>query len=161
MLYRTEVDAVITLIEKDALAAAAINDPLGDNTKIGRFIPDTWAGGVRNVKLMLSGKNPHSDSDTYWKVCIGIAETVSSLVNANLKRTPALWRVRNVGTITRNAGATGKTDHTATTLTMDDGQTHVLDWHATLNVRNPALFRSEQDFLADKSVTYENWQKWD
>src|SRR5688500_624468 len=53
MLNRTEVEAIIVLIERDQMAVAAINDPLGDNTKIGRFIPDTWAGGVRNLKLLV------------------------------------------------------------------------------------------------------------
>jgi hypothetical protein len=161
MLSREDVDAIISLIDSDAHASLEINDSLGNNSGIGALVPDKIAGGLRNLKFLLSGKNQNTDGDVYLRVCIGIADTTSSLINAYIRRRPALRRIRKAGTVTRNIDAMILPEHTATTIEMVDGQVHVLDWHSSLNVKNPVMYKTVTDFHSDRSVMYRDWKGWD
>ena len=64
------------------------------------------------------------------------------------KKVARLRRVTRAGPVSRVLNGV---DHTALQLDMIDGQSHVFDFHATLDADNPMLFKSVKDWLVVKN----------
>lgn len=95
------------------------------------------------------------------EVCTGIAEATAKAINDALKRTQpgaSLGAVLRADSQDR-VGTT--TAHTATGIWMRDKSNHVFDWHATLRVGDPMLYKTAGDFAASKGVLFSQFTGFD
>lgn len=88
-------------------------------------------------------------------ICSGIAKLTTEAINKAVLIQKKLPKVRFAREIKR----TGGNDHYATQLVMRDGSDYIFDWHATLNVRNPRIYRVRNwhSALTGSGYTYENF----
>jgi len=92
------------------------------------------AGGVRNAVLMAMGREPGS-KEFDEICCAGIAASVVEAIYKVLKM-GGLPEVRSAPTVKRTARGIY---HTANCFIMRDDSEYVFDWHATLQIRDPAI----------------------
>ena len=132
---------------KNQAISAVLNDKesmrRADAPVLSTIMPDGlgWTGSMRNWGYVLSGQDP-TDDKIASKVCTGIAEQTAKAIEAAIKSGKAK-DIESVGTIDRKKGALG-VYHTATEVTLKDGRKFVLDFHATLNPRNPEVSTREE-----------------
>jgi hypothetical protein len=131
------------------------------------LLPASWgiAGGVRNagyVALYMATFGKYGDASEKEfadRVCVGIADATAAAINraiANKDR-----RVRRILQATTVDRVLRSVVHTATRIVMNDSQEHVLDWHATLEIKNPLMFRLVSDWTKGlHGVTLEDFQGW-
>ncbi|MEM7623067.1 MAG: hypothetical protein AAF235_07660 [Planctomycetota bacterium] len=96
------------------------------------------AGSARNLSYIITGADP-SEPEIAQYACTGIANATSAVINAAIKA-GNLKGVTSATTIDRQAGMLG-VHHTATHVILPGGSA-VFDWHATLEVQNPMVFRT-------------------
>lgn len=142
MLTIGEAKELVAVVAGDVEAARRID------SNIDAIVPASWglAGGIRNagyvalgmVSLGTLGDPTHPEYAN--RVCTGISDAASPALNrAVAKKDPRVRRLRASVAISRLLNGV---DHTAVQIDLDDGQKHVIDWHATLIVTNPMLFDS-------------------
>jgi hypothetical protein len=121
--------------------------------------PSTWRGFHRNFDYnVFGGKHPDTDEYTQDRVCYGIAAHTAMAIGDQVRNRKA-GEVRTAG-ITRERSRFGFR-HTATLVKMKDGSEYVFDWHATLDILNPLLYRSEDHWARDQGgVFYMDFQSW-
>jgi hypothetical protein len=132
MMTRADAQAVVDIVAADPESNRRID------SNIDGLIPASWgvAGGVRNagyVALYMASFGRFGDpTDVEYadRVCTGIADATSKAIDKAVQNRDArVRRVRRAGVVDRTRYGTA---HTATSVMMIDGQTHVIDWHATL-----------------------------
>jgi hypothetical protein len=130
--------------------------------------PESWGitGGVRNLGFMAALKSPQV-ADPY--ICTGIADVTAAAIEKRLKEPPGRGDIQSVMTIGRRPPmlTIGKhefmpVDHAATLIQMSDGSKYVFDWHATLNVNDPMMYPSKNDFMRNRHsipfVAFGGWR---
>lgn len=149
MLTRPDAQAIVEAVRNDPEARRRIQSWLSD------ALPDAAgiAGSIRNLWFMAQDFNAENP-DTVQRVCGGIADQAAVAITRALGK-PALGRVKgaaDVGRVHRGV------HHFATRVNMKDGTSYVFDWHATLNVDNPLLYPSVEQFgLGNGAVTFERF----
>ena len=139
-LSKEAASDIVSAVKKDADCNAKINSRL-------KRRPASWgaSGWTRNVAYGVylsvtlddyvysaSGTNPAFES----LLCTGIASCTERAIAGALER-PGIPEVKSVGKVDRF-----DPPHTATLITMKEGSEYVFDWHATLNPRNPLIYRA-------------------
>lgn len=162
MLSRNEARAICAIVASNPEANRRID------SNIDGLIPASWgaAGSIRNLGYVVLGMatlgmyaDP-SDKEFADRVCTGISDATAAAINAAVARKDA--RVRNVVSAVPISRVFRGVDHTATRVQMLDGQQHVIDWHATLDVANPLLFRTVRDWVnGNAGVTVQDFTGWD
>ncbi len=112
------------------------------------------AGSVRNIPLVLKSivekKKPEDDPEMTRRLCLGIvAATVKPLIMA--VRQGKLPGVHTAGAVSRVHWGV---DHMATWIRMEDASEYAFDWHATLNINNPAISRAADWDAARNAISY-------
>jgi hypothetical protein len=162
MLTRADAQAIVDVVAADPEAVKRID------SNIDGLVPASWgvAGGLRNAgyvalnMVTFGGYADPTEKEFADRVCTGIADATSAAINKAVKAKDArLRRVAAAATVDRNHRATA---HTATSVTMIDGQIHVIDWHATLDERNPMLYRYVHEWAMDTGGTaFESFTGWE
>jgi len=88
------------------------------------------------------------------EVCTGIAEATAKAINAALKRAPAGSSLAMVQRADSQDRVGTTTAHTATGIWMCDKANYVFDWHATLRVGDPILYKSAQAFSVSDGTLF-------
>jgi hypothetical protein len=136
-----------------------------EGSVVADILPDAIGlnGSVRNwgyvaCGMVTFGKACSPLNEEYAnKVCTGITNATSTAIkNAVQCRVALVSRVANVGSISR-VGFMG-TDHTATHIIMTDGTEYVLDFHATLNSRNPMVHKATDWLKSTGGVTFKDFK---
>ena len=162
MMTRTDAQGVVDIVAADPESNRRID------SNIDGIIPASWgiAGGLRNagyVALYMASFGRFGDPTEVEyadRVCTGIADATSNAINKAVKdRDARVRRVRSAGVVDR---ARYGTAHPATSVMMVDGQTHVIDWHSTLDQKNPMMYRTLAEWKADVGgVALEAFTGWD
>lgn len=151
-----QLNAIIDHVKTDPVAAANINSLLAD------LLPDSWgaAGSIRNLGYILRGLDP-SETEVYNKVCSGIAKETARIIDEQIKAgNPRFAGLDGASFEARSLDypIIGSVAHDATTITTDDGQVMVIDWHHTLNTENPMVYPSLDDWKKEENgVTAESF----
>lgn len=135
-------DAVV----KDAVQLVAGDAEFVDRTEDPSFQPlGAMAGAARNAVSLFSGADP-GHPEVARHACTGIAERAALLLEAARVqgKLPGVTAVRELERRTVK-GRDGLLDayHSAVALTLEDGRTMVIDWHATLSVQHPKVATPE------------------
>jgi hypothetical protein len=151
------------------------NDPEAikrTNSYLSEILPDSlgWAGWIRNVryfapefwmdlnvegykKLGLGDKdfvktmdeyNKNLSEENYKFICGGIAEATAKVINDEIRAGNPLFK--NLKDVRPDHRVLNDFYHTATKFTDKEGKTFVLDYHATLNIDNPKVYPSFEDW---------------
>ena len=136
-LSKAVAKAIVTAVSGDTESHSRITGDLKSNS--GSMLPDSWgiSGAVRNWGHVLTGKDP-TEKAVADTVCTGIADATSEAINRALKTKPGIPEIKVSTTIDRELNGV---HHTATLVQMVDETSYVFDWHATLNVLNPMIFK--------------------
>jgi hypothetical protein len=149
MLFLDDATAIASVVSNDPEASKRIS------SYVSKVLPDSWgiAGSLRNTGYVLTNMatlgryaDP-TDKATADRVCTGIADAASIAINKAIPKYTMLWRFVSSTTVSR---VLHKTSHTATSVLMVDGQSHLFDWHATLSAQDPMLFKTVADWLVGK-----------
>jgi hypothetical protein len=100
----------------------------------------------------------------------GLAESCTEIANATFRaiekhagKGRMTW-VTSAGPIDRYPTKGGPIAyHTATFVTVGDGRRYVFDWHATLLIGNPVIYRNTEDFVAGRdgrAALYSMFRGW-
>jgi RHS repeat-associated protein len=140
LLYaRGEVQQTIKRVATHPDFVYYANDP--DYWQYGRF-----AGTMRNLDLFVKGKNPNTSvsmGGVFEYICVGIAELAKQYIEGASYVSEARVAIKGDGSIFNG-------DHAAVYVKYRSGLEVVLDWHATLFVELPVLYRNEEDFVAGR-----------
>lgn len=142
---------MLTIQEAKELAAVVAGDREAAkriDSNIDAVIPASWgiAGGIRNAgyvalgMVSLGSLGDPADPEYANRVCTGISDAASAALNRAVSKKDA--RVRRLRAAVAISRVLNGVDHTAVQIELDDGQKHVIDWHATLAVTNPMMFDS-------------------
>jgi hypothetical protein len=125
-------------------------------SSLATVLPDGWGvtGALRNWGLVLSGQDP-TEKEIADIVCTGIADATSAAITSALKGEKPLTEVAGATTVSRRVWGT---DHTATLIKMADKSEYVFDWHATLNVFNPLIFKVDDWKMGQGGVQLHEFQ---
>jgi hypothetical protein len=167
-LTRDQVQAAVDIVSADPDCRRIIGLPMEYETA------DGWPTGIpRNVVLMdqameqlgMKGwmrnvfiEGPHAvgamDTADYEKMlCGGVAAATVAALRSRKGSIPHLKDVE----LTDNRCVRGWW-HIATLLRMDDGAEYVLDWHKTLNVRNPWVSRYADWWAGQNEVQFREFK---
>lgn len=156
------------------------NDPEAikrTNSYLSEILPDSlgWTGWLRNVryfapefwmdlnvegykKLGLGDKDFVKTMDDYYKnlsdenyklICGGIAEATAKVIKDEINAGNPLFK--NLKDVSPDHRTLDGWDHTATKFTDNEGKTFVLDYHETLNIDNPKVYPSFEDWEKGKN----------
>jgi hypothetical protein len=155
-LTKKTAGAIVDAVVRDADSQASINIRPSDSPAT-RVVPEAWGitGALRNVGLILKFENPE-DPKVARTVCTGIANVTMLAIDKALKSTPGIPEVNLVTTIDRYLLAA----HTATLLKMKDGSNYVFDWHKSLNVHNPWIYKVEDWKQGHGGVLFDAFTGW-
>jgi hypothetical protein len=149
-LNKANAKLIVDAVKSDPAAIAQINS-------LFRILPAGWAGGTRNFFLMIKDWDAE-DEETVKLVCVGIADVTERVINRLIQKNqgnPDYPFVR-AETVTTNSRAVY---HVATGVKMKNGNTYVFDWHATLDVEDPLIFRTVYDWdLKIGGSTFSNFK---
>jgi len=166
-LSKRTASEIVKAVSRDPNCKDAIDSVLA------YFLPDDfgWAGGVRNFMMVFADSPNYALEDivnayrrsTATKgdkteryvapklfpreaprvdrlICTGIAEATAKVINSSLKTSTILsGTVESANMTGRNTGIA----HAGTLVKMLDGSKYIFDWHMTLSVGNPLIFRAE------------------
>ena len=112
------------------------------------------AGTLRNiglrVKSFTEGKDS-TDKEYADLTCDGIYKATSLAIDRVVSTIPEMKRTF----CAESYKWRGMNQHVATGIEMIDGNQYVFDWHATLDLFNPLLFETYDNFKKDeKSIEY-------
>tara|TARA_B100001105_G_scaffold108244_2_gene86747 strand:- start:957 stop:1508 length:552 start_codon:yes stop_codon:yes gene_type:complete len=161
MLTVEEAENLTSVVAKDPEASKRID------SGIDNFLPAAWgvAGGLRNAGYVALGMvsfgawGDPTEPAYANRVCTGISDAASAALNVAVSKKEA--RVRRLKGAAPISRVLNGVDHTAVQVSVDDGQQHVFDWHATLDADNPMLFRSPADWVRAKDgVPLKDFSGW-
>jgi hypothetical protein len=159
-LTKDEVAEMVQAVANDNESVRRIHE----GTVVADILPDAIGlnGSVRNwgyvaCGMVTFGKACSPLNEEYAnKVCTGISSATADAISAAVQcRVALVSRVAKVTTISR-VGFLG-TDHTATHIFMTDGTEYVLDFHATLNSRNPMVHKAADWRNSTGGVTFKSF----
>lgn len=155
-LSKEAATAIVKVVSRDSESFNRINTFEGDAI-MTRIVPDSWGitGDLRNWSLIAVGADPTEDAAANF-VCVGIADASSAAISNALKNSANLPDVDSSETISRSKPAA----HTATLVTMKDGSQYVFDWHKTLNVNNPFIFKVDDWNQNREGVMFTKFSGW-
>lgn len=132
---------IVSAVVQDSESRKRIDSPLA------KVLPDRLgvAGGVRNVWMILQG-NDGSEPEAAKLSCVGIADATSEAINGA--------KIPGVASATMHDRPNTKTEHTATLVVMEDGSEYVFDWHTTLKVHEPMIYRKKEWDRASGGVLF-------
>ncbi len=152
MLDAKTAKAIVDVVIRDPECQSRIQSRL-------RFpMPDSWGitGSIRNFGMALVGMDS-SESKVERLVCTGIASASARAIDAAAK----------AGKLAGVAGSSPvdrfkPVAHTATEVMLKDKSTFVFDWHATLNLQNPMMYRSTLEWKRGRSgEVLESFRGWE
>lgn len=161
---------MLTLEEAKNLVAVVAGDPEATkriDSNIDAIIPASWgiAGGLRNAgyvalgMVSLGSLGDPTDPEYANRVCTGISDAASSALNRAIAKKDA--RVRRLKAAVPISRVLNSIDHTAVQIDLDDGQRHVIDWHATLDAVNPMMFDSPAKWVrGEGGVPLKDFRGW-
>ena len=162
MMSKEDAKAIVDVVSSDPEAVKRID------SNIDALIPPSWglAGGIRNAgyvalnMVTFGAYGDPTDEEFANRVCTGIADGTSTAINKAVKAKDArLRRVAGASTVDRSYRGIA---HTATSVTMIDGQAHVIDWHATLDEGNPMLYRYIHEWSTNSGGTpFKDFSGWE
>lgn len=159
-----ELKDIVDFIKKDPEAQRRANSYLAE------ILPDSLgiAGGIRNAPLFASEFIPQllgfGDTDfiknlsdeNYKIICGGIAEATAKVIQDEINKGNPLFK--SLKSVKPDFRVLDGWDHAATKFTEKNGSTFVLDYHQTLNIDNPLVFPSFEDWEKGKNgQTYEDY----
>ncbi len=159
-----ELKDILDFIKKDPEAQSRANSYLAE------ILPDSLgiAGGIRNLPLwaseFITDKLGFGDTDfaknlsdeNYKLICGGIAEATAKVIQDEIDKGNPLFK--SLKSVAPGHRVIDGWDHTATKFTEKNGSTFVLDFHQTLNIDNPLVFPSYEDWEKGKNgKTYEDY----
>jgi hypothetical protein len=161
-LTKDDVGSVIKVINSDPECQKRISSFIDD------VLPDTLgiSGATRNWGYVFGNIftfgywGDPTDKEFADRVCTGIAEATANAINNAITNTcnPGLINFKGAGNVDRVLRGTS---HTATSIIMKDDSRYVFDWHATLNIENPMLYKSLVDWKLDRNgVVYADFSGW-
>ena len=144
MSKASDLKSIVDLIKNDPNFLERLDGPMDE------ILPDNWgaAGTLRNIGYIFQGLDP-SEPEVAARVCTGISNASSKLIREQIEaKNPIFSNIKTASTVDRERDypIIGKVHHTATTVTTNDGETYVLDYHHTLNSENPMLYPSIEDW---------------
>jgi hypothetical protein len=153
-LTRRMADDIVRVVMADKECRDRIGDSIFAKFPAGLG----WGGSLRNISMIAQNKDP-SEFENYRVVCTGIADATAKAIGA--ARLPF---VVSAETTTRERPLfglefLGGVTHDATRINLTRFGPVVMDWHATLMVDNPLIFRDLPSFRADTpSVQYKEFK---
>lgn len=148
-LTRATAAAIVEAVDRDPMCRSNVNSFLR------KVLPDSIGrtGSVRNFALALAMRDPSEEKYERW-VCTGIAKLTSQAINRALDGGGTIPGVRQSECVDRFHPIC----HTATRITTRSGSDYVFDWHATLDTRNPMIYRLHDWMACRGGVTFEKFQ---
>lgn len=142
-----DLTKVLELVKNDPEVLKRLESYLDD------VLPDSWgiAGSLRNIGYIMTLKDP-SEPEIENKVCTGISRAVAEVIQKQIKAgNPDFINFEMANTVDRDMDTIiGKIAHTATVIKMKNGESFVLDYHHTLNIENPMVFKSVENWEIEK-----------
>ena len=146
--------------------AAKIVEAVAKDEACKRLIPKSYfmggagyAGSIRNIVnepglFVNPWHMPSAKSSD--EACTGIASATAAAINAAAKK-DSTFPVAKAESVDRQSGMLG-VHHTATKVTLQNGDAYVFDWHASLAIRNPMIYHSVQVWKQDMDgVLFKDW----
>ena len=160
-LTKDEVAEMVRAVANDNKSVRRIHE----GSVVSDILPDAIGmnGSIRNwgyvaCGMVTFGKACDSRDEEYEnKVCTGISSATVGAISAAVQcRVALVSRVAKVTTISRVGFL--DTEHTATHIIMTDGTEYVLDFHATLNSRNPMVHKATDWLKSTGGVTFKDFK---
>lgn len=142
-------DQIVDLISNDLVCCSCIEGPTG----WGLFSELEWAGGIRNIALLIGGLDP-SDRAFIRVTCTGIAEATAKAIHDAAMVAHTLPDVVNGYSVYRVVNGF---HHNATKVLMTDGTSYVFDWWRTLDPGNPVMYPLFDWKRARAGIQYEDF----
>jgi hypothetical protein len=142
-------DQIVDIVSNDIVCCSCIEGPTG----WGLFSALEWAGGVRNIFLMIGGLQP-ADKAFIRVTCTGIAEATVAAIYQAAMVDHSLPGVVNAYFWTRVVYGF---HHNATMVKMEDGSAYIFDWWRTMDPGNPVMYKLFDWQRGRSGVQYEDF----
>jgi hypothetical protein len=148
--------AIIDAVASDSESQATINVRSNDSPAT-KVVPASWGitGALRNFAHVISFSDP-TDPKVERLLCTGIARTTSRAIDEKLSGTPGIPEVSKTEVVSREKPIS----HTATVIVMKDGSKYVFDWHKSLDVHNPWIYKLDDWKLNQGGLRFLEFKGW-
>lgn len=164
MLTVEQTRNIIFIVASDPEASKSIE------SNIDAIVPAFLgiAGGIRNVgylvldavdRVVLGDQHDPEYGKYANRACGGIADAASNALWRAIKNRDA--RVRDLKSAQSVHRILLANYHVAVRIDMQDGQSHVIDWHETLDADNPMLFESPAKWeRGEGGIPFKSFRGW-